>query len=64
MRENKDRYFANEKEMIGWIDQPSTVPFLKYITDDGVKKEFRNVVVNEMIRATKQKDYTLRLLEE
>ena len=53
--ENADRYFANTDEMIKWIDQPSLVPFLKYLPDD--KKEgFRNKVVDIMIDKTKQSD--------
>ena len=56
--ENKDRYFSNEEEMIGWIDQPSIVPFLKYITEKKDQKEFRNIVVDKMIARTKQDDGT------
>lgn len=54
--ENADRYFLNEEEMIRWIDQPSLVPFLKYINDEQTKNEFRNEVVSDMIEMTKEKD--------
>ncbi len=53
--ENSDRYFPDKEAMIGWIDQPSIVPFLKYIPGD--KKEmFRNIVVDQMIKETLQED--------
>lgn len=53
--ENADRYFPNSDEMIKWIDQPSIVPFLKYLPEDK-KDNFRNVVVEIMIDQTKQSD--------
>jgi trans-aconitate methyltransferase len=56
--ENKDRYFSNEQEMIGWIDQPSIVPFLKYIIEEKDQKEFRDIIVDRMITRTKQKEGT------
>lgn len=55
--ENADRYFKNQGEMIKWIDQPSIVPFLKYIPE--IKKEsFRNEVIYRMIQQTIQPDGT------
>lgn len=54
--ENADRYFHDEKEMIKWIEQPSLVPFLKYITDQELKKKFTNEVISEMIKETKLED--------
>ncbi len=56
--ENKDRYFRDEQEMIGWIDQPAIVPFLKYIIEGKAQKEFRDIIVDRMITRTKQKDGT------
>ena len=53
--ENADRYFTDSDEMIRWIDQPSLVPFMKYLPSK-VKEHFRNEVVDEMIKATKQSD--------
>lgn len=53
--ENADRYFANSDAMIKWIDQPSIVPFLKYLPEDK-KESFRNTVVDMMIGKTKQPD--------
>jgi len=53
--ENADRYFANVDEMIKWIDQPSLVPFLKYLSNDKIES-FRNKVVDIMIDKTKQSD--------
>ena len=53
--ENMDRYFPNAEAMIKWIDQPSIVPFLKYL-DEKDKQAFRNVVVKKMIEITRQSD--------
>jgi trans-aconitate 2-methyltransferase len=53
--ENADRYFPNVEAMIKWIDQPSLVPFLAYITDP-VKDSFRDFVVSSMIGRTEQED--------
>lgn len=55
--ENADRYFKNKDEMIKWIDQPSLVPFLKFVPDT-LMGEFRNEVINEMIHKTLQSDGT------
>jgi len=55
--ENADRYFKNEDELIGWIDQPSIVPFLIELPED-MKKEFRDIVVGKMVLKTKQNDGT------
>ena len=44
--------------MIGWIDQPAIVPFLKYIIEGKAEKEFRDIIVDRMITRTKQKDGT------
>ena len=54
--ENADRYFPDEKEMIKWIEQPSLVPFLKYITDENLREKFTNEVISEMIKETKLDD--------
>jgi len=55
--ENKDRYFKNKDEMIGWIDQPCLVPFLKMLPDY-LKQTFREKVISEMVAATTQPDGT------
>ena len=53
--ENSDWLFPDKETMIGWIDQPSIVPFLKYIPDD--KKElFRDIIIEQMVKETLQKD--------
>ncbi|MCK5564984.1 MAG: methyltransferase domain-containing protein [Planctomycetes bacterium] len=54
---NADRYFPDKDVMIGWIDQPSLVPFLKCI-DDTDKQPFRNAVVDQMVKETIQDDGT------
>ena len=56
--ENADRFFKNAKDMIAWIEQPSIVPFLKYISDDTMKRTFRDLVVDKMIKETLQEDGT------
>lgn len=56
--ENADRYFPNSDAMVKWVDQPSLVPFLKHIKDAGKKKHFRNMVMDKMIKETKQEDGT------
>jgi len=55
--ENADRYFRDEKLMIGWIEQPSIVPFLAVLPEN-MKKLFRDLVVEKMIKRTKQPDGT------
>lgn len=51
--ENADRYFPDTETMIGWVDQPSLVPFLSCVPESH-KVDFREYVVAEMIRETKQ----------
>ena len=53
--ENADRFFPNKEVMAGWIDQPSLVPFLKYI-DGQEKNAFRDTVVKRMVEETIQDD--------
>lgn len=50
---NRDRFFPNASEMIKWIDQPSIVPFIKYIPQD-LKENFRKEVIEEMLKRTEQ----------
>ncbi|MFH1742442.1 MAG: methyltransferase domain-containing protein [bacterium] len=53
--ENADRYFPDEETMIGWLDQPSLVPFLEHVpTPD--KDAFRAFVVRRMVEETRQDD--------
>lgn len=54
--ENLDRYFPSVDAMVGWVDQPSIVPFLKVITDESKKREFRDEVVFRMTERTKLED--------
>lgn len=55
--ENKDRYFADEEELTGWIDQPSIVPFLQNIPEKQ-KRKFRSEVIMGMLNRTRQTDGT------
>jgi trans-aconitate methyltransferase len=53
--ENADRFFPDAQAMIRWIDQPSLVPFITFISDNS-KESFRNFVVSRMVEETKQED--------
>ena len=55
--ENADRFFPDKEAIIGWIDQPSLVPFLKHI-DELDKNAFRDTVVERMVKETIQDDGT------
>lgn len=54
---NRDRYFSTASEIIKWIDQPSIVPFIKYIPDEK-KEEFRQEVIEELLKKTRQPNDT------
>ena len=53
--ENADRFFPDKEALIGWIEQPSIVPFLEYLPDDK-RKPFTNEVIEKMLKITIQKD--------
>jgi trans-aconitate methyltransferase len=53
--ESADHFFPDVEALIGWIDQPSLVPFLFYVSETH-KSDFRSYVVGEMIRETRQDD--------
>ncbi len=55
--ENADRNFSTKEDMVKWIDQPSIVPFLKFLPEEK-KAGFRNEVVRKMIDITTQPDET------
>lgn len=54
---NRDRNFSNASEIIQWIDQPSIVPFIKYIPPE-LKETFRQETIEEMLKRTRQPDGT------
>jgi trans-aconitate methyltransferase len=54
--ENADRLFPDEEAIVGWINQPSIVPFLKYIDDPETKEKFRNFVIEHVLQDTKQEN--------
>ena len=54
---NRDRFFPSSSDMIKWIDQPSIVPFIKYLPEK-LKDTFRQEVIEEMLRKTQQKNGT------
>ena len=51
--ENADRFFPDTETLIGWIDQPSIVPFLSCVSDTR-KVDFRSFVIEKMIEETRQ----------
>lgn len=53
--ENEDRFFPDAETMVGWVDQPSIVPFLTQVADPD-QKSFRSFVVRRMIEKTRQHD--------
>jgi len=53
--ENADRFFPDADALIRWVDQPSLVPFLAYL-GEADRRPFRDFVVAQMIRATRQED--------
>ena len=53
--ENADRFFPETEALIGWIDQPSLVPFLACVAEKN-QPAFREYVIGEMIRETRQDD--------
>ena len=55
--ENADRYFPDKDAMIGWIDQPSIVPFLKYVPEPE-RNAFRETVIERMLGRTSKEDGT------
>ncbi|WP_233444304.1 hypothetical protein [Anaerostipes caccae] len=55
--ENADRFFTDAEEMIGWIDQPSLVPFMQYVPEE-LKEAFRNEVIDATLERAIQPDGT------
>ena len=55
--ENADRYFQSQEALIGWIDQPSLVPFMVYLPE-GYRESFRTGVIQDMLNLTGQADGT------
>lgn len=55
--EHADRYFSDAEEMIGWIDQPSLVPFMQYIPEE-LKEKFRNEVIEASLKRAMKPDGT------
>lgn len=49
--ENADRNFENKEAIVGWLDQPSLVPFLGFVPDE-MKKKFRDCVVDLVLADT------------
>lgn len=50
-----DRHFPDVSTMIGWIDQPSLVPFLAHLPAD-MRSPFRKMVIDRMISSCRLPD--------
>lgn len=55
--ENADRYFPNVETMLGWLEQPSIVPFKQHLDSDAAER-FHKAAAARMIEYTKQADGT------
>jgi trans-aconitate methyltransferase len=53
--ENADRFFPTVDAMVGWVDQPSLVPFLKHVGEPD-RQAFRDAVIERMTEVTRQPD--------
>jgi trans-aconitate methyltransferase len=53
--ENADRYFPDEQSFVGWIEQPSLVPFLRVLSEEK-SSLFRNMVIEKTKKAAFQPD--------
>jgi trans-aconitate 2-methyltransferase len=51
--ENADRTFPDRESIVGWINQPSIVPFLSHVPEDR-KEAFRSYVIEQMLKETAQ----------
>lgn len=49
----RDTHFADAQELIRWIDQPSILPFIRYVPPN-LRKTFRREVIHAMIQRTQQ----------
>jgi trans-aconitate 2-methyltransferase len=52
-QEDADTVFATVEALIGWIDQPSLVPFLAHLQGSD-RQRFRDIVVDRMVECTRQ----------
>lgn len=55
--ENADRYFPDDQSFVGWIEQPSLVPFLE-VLPEGKCALFRDMIVEKTKNAALQSDNT------
>ena len=53
--ENADRNFPDEESFVGWIEQPSLVPFVSFLPEDR-SPLFRDVVVDNAKKVARQPD--------
>ena len=54
--EQKIRVFETEEELIGFIDNPGLIPFMKVLDTDALREEFRTEVINAMLQRAKDTD--------
>jgi trans-aconitate methyltransferase len=50
-----DQYFPDVNAMVGWLDQPSLVPFVAHLSPD-LRSAFRNRVVERMVEVSREAD--------
>lgn len=55
--ESADRYFPDRAALVGWIEQPSLVPFRQHLSSE-LGDRFRDAVVERMLTETAQTDGT------
>ena len=55
--ENADRYFADQDEMLKWVENPSIVPFQQHL-DEETGERFHRAVADRMVEETIQSDGT------
>ena len=53
--EKADYLFPDSESIVGWINQPSIVPFLKLLPENQ-KELFRNFVIEQMLKNTAQEN--------
>lgn len=53
--ENADRLFTDRESIVGWINQPSIVPFLARV-EESKKESFRSFVIDHMLSDTAQEN--------
>lgn len=56
--ENADRAIESETALVGWLDQPCLIPFLRHLPPD-LRDPFRQQAIEMLLAATRQPDGSL-----